>query len=115
MTDSPNQQAAAKVLDDPPTLNVYDTYFDPNPITVIENETVTIIWKGSESSARVITTTQDTEPRQVPIFGGSGSYEIDSSGTTLPVDGLEGDYWIYLGQIGGTVRGTVNVRKRTEG
>lgn len=80
-----------------------DYYFEVHP-----GDAIAFTWTARAPAPEVVTT--DATHDRYPLFGGTGIYTVPGL-YTLPPDVLEGTY--YLGQVGGTVRGTVNVRKRT--
>lgn len=68
---------------------------------------VVFTWSAREQAPEVVTV--DASGNRYPLFGDSGIYLVPGFYIVAP-EVPEGTY--YLGQIGGPVRGTVNVRRR---
>jgi hypothetical protein len=78
-----------------------DYDFDVRP-----GDSIVFTWTARDSAPEAETT--DAENNLYPLFGGSGIYPVPGI-YTIPPDIPEGTY--YLRQIGGTVRGRINVKR----
>jgi hypothetical protein len=82
-------------------FSIDDYDFDVRP-----GDSIAFTWTARDSAPDVETT--DAENNLYPLFSGSGIYPVPGI-YTIPPDIPEGIY--YLRQIGGTVRGRINVKR----